>query len=648
MKLTALFLALVLIILSGCGVSTETTGGLVSFEGPSGREVSTVYADPSHPGVVFAGLTTGEIYRSDDMCGHWNLIGTTSPDVPVIAFQAPADTPKTLLALTLAGIYQAQPGYRLWTRIQSLPIGDTIGVLTYAVDQWNPSIRYLGTLQHGLYKTSDGGSTWTSLSNSQYDFSATRVVALVIDHVHPNHLYAAVNGFGVMTSPDAGLTWQRLTPEFSPSGSQVTTLALEPNGTGEITYGTETGTIARSTDGGTTWKVVRKPKDAGRIFSIASSPANGRTLLAGTESGLIISEDFGDHWSDCTGTLPHLTMFGLFSPDGTTIFAYGDATGVLRSGNQGMTWERADADLGGSTVTALASNLTGEKVYAAIGGAIVSRDRNSKEWELSGPGLPGDRITGITVEHNKPSSAFVSTSFGAYRTANGGRSWGVLSPSLPLTPALLEIHPHVPMRFFASGVPGMFASTDKGYTWAHTKPVTERYDIRSFTFMEANAAIAYAATAGDGILISTNGGIAWQRSRYGLPETGFRQITLDRTDQQTAYAWTDAGAAYRTVNQGLEWSPWGVQWRSGDSVTIIADRFTPSSVIAVVQGSKLFRSADGGGSWTAAGTVSIPGEAIAWLWNDASSRLYVAVRHRGVYVVQPGPAAQSSPTTSSR
>jgi photosystem II stability/assembly factor-like uncharacterized protein len=516
----------------------------------------------------------------------------------------------------------------------------------FAIDQWNPSLQYLATQNHGVWRSTDGGRTWVGSSSELPGLDTMAVDVILIDNSRPNHVFAAARGVGVIMSPDAGQTWRRLTPEISASGSQVTELLLGASGQNDVLYATTSGSILRSTDGGATWRMSRKPLDSGTIFSLKASPIDPKTVIAGTESGLIMSHDFGNHWFDCSGTLPHVPCSGFISSDGATMYAYGVSLGAMRSTDEGGTWTAADDGLGGSTVTNLATNETGDLVYAALGGAVAVHDPHHPGWISSGPGLPGDTIIGITVDNGNAALAVVATTFGAYRTANSGRSWSTLSHSFPLTPDILEIHPHVRMRVFASGEPGLFASMDQGKTWAHTLPVTSSFGVRSFTFMQANAAIAYAATDRHGVIITTNGGLQWEEAKYGLTDVGIRLVTLDPNDQQIAYAWADDGMAYKTANQGLEWSRCGVPWKPGDHAIVISDRFVPSSVLALLPSSRLLRSSDGGATWRQAGDAGLVGEPTAFLWNDASSTLYIAFRHRGVFRIHVKSSASSTTTSS--
>jgi hypothetical protein len=170
------------------------------------------------------------------------------------------------------GIYKSMDGGASWTPslIASL-IPDFSGVATLAVDLRNSNIVYAAfeyqsdepCSDGSLRKSVDGGLTWSSTPFKDLGISASCILALVIDPQHPANLYAAFSYGGVFKSTDAGASWSPansgLTDAQGSSSAQA--LAIDPRNS-HILY-----TVSSP---GSNWGVF-KSNDAGASWNLASS-----------------------------------------------------------------------------------------------------------------------------------------------------------------------------------------------------------------------------------------------------------------------------------------------------------------------------------------------------------------------------------------
>ncbi len=619
-------------LFSGCSSSPGTGDSWQSLGGPYARDVATVMADPSRPGIVYAALTTGEILRSANNGTTWDPLASFGRGVLPYRFLASVDTPVVFLGATDAGLFVASANRRQWKKLLLGDLPPNTGAHTVAIDPWKPSTWYAGTDGHGIYKSTDAGTTWSASNGTSTDLSVSTVVDLAIDVSRPNRVVAAVNGLGLVESPDGGTQWTRLTEEFTPTGSQIVRVLLDKN---IVVYATGSGSVQRSIDDGRSWSPTRIARETGRIFSFERSPNQPEVLLAGTSEGPLVSTDFGLTWSDVSGSLPHVSCSTAFGSEKRTgvYYAYGEAIGLQRTTDNGFNWESADQALGGSTIRLLATDEQGDRVYTVLTRSILNYDMSSGQWAPAGIGLEGDTVQALSVSTESSLSAISSTTLGVFKTTDGGRLWSPLSTRLPLIPRVLDIQPRVKMRVLASGDQGLFISTDAGETWVHSLPVADRYDVRSFTFMPTDASVVYAATGNTASVISHDGGITWEPSRYGISSRSINVITLDDQDPSIAYAWTPEGESFRSTNAGLEWNRYAPPWNPGDSVVLAVDRFMPSSAVAMVKNRQLYYTRDGGGIWSPLPGQDIHGEVTALLWNQKSEVLFAAVRHRGLFML---------------
>lgn len=171
----------------------------------------------------------------------------------------------------------------------------------------DPNTFYAGTATGGLWKTTNLGSSWVSLTDHLPSLS---VASVVVQQNNPNILYI-LTGDG-----DGGPNWGYYVKERS-SG------------------------VFKSTDGGATWKMTglnwNRP-DADRYgYKLIQSPSNSNLLLAATSNGIWRTTDGGNNWTqELTGQFTDV-VFRPGNPDQVAAIAYGSGT-LRTSANGGDTW----------------------------------------------------------------------------------------------------------------------------------------------------------------------------------------------------------------------------------------------------------------------------------------------------------------------
>ncbi len=249
------------------------------------------------------------------------------------------------------------------------------------------------------------------------------------------NLYAAGN-YGVFRSTDGGSTWT-LT-DSSLSGGSFTIAAVD-SGLLIGDYANQTG-VRRSTDGGYTWTALDSGLGTsfpGVYQTISSIVSNTKVIFAGTSSnGIYRSTDNGASWSAANSGISYGATVYCFAVSGTRVIA-GTQSGTYMSANNGETWVVNDSGMintnpyyGGSPyVTSLVSS--GAFVYAgALGSQVyMSVDSGTTWYDISGS-LPGSSQSGVglaVVDTN----LIVADDNGVFLSTNSGNSWKNLSGNLP-------------------------------------------------------------------------------------------------------------------------------------------------------------------------------------------------------------------------
>jgi photosystem II stability/assembly factor-like uncharacterized protein len=205
-----------------------------------------------------------------------------------------------------------------------------------------------------LSRTSDGGQTWSSVELGEY-YGTLSIVPLDSSGL----ILAANSATGTYRSSDYGATWSLASQ--TPVGPVLRT------SDGKL-LGARQTSILESTDNGTSWSSISPPLSS-FIYSLADGPHG--LIFAGTDNGVLRSENHGRHW------------LRLASPTGWTtplvvnstghIFAV-NVNGVIRSKDRGQTWQRLQSGMAGS-VTNLAvdpdgylnAGTSGNGIFRSIG-----------------------------------------------------------------------------------------------------------------------------------------------------------------------------------------------------------------------------------------------------------------------------------------
>lgn len=170
-----------------------------------------------------------------------------------------------------------------------------------SIDPTTPTTLY-ASMNTGVFKSTDGGATWTASSQGLGEAS---VLKLVIDPTTSTTLYAVAGSSGLFKSTDGGAHWAIVLP--GSSNVPLLSLAIDPQTTTTLYVGTNGNGILKSTDGGMTWTALTSsfPTSESRVVRVVGiDPLTPTTLYAGTNGGLFKSTDSGVTWLAMNSGLP--------------------------------------------------------------------------------------------------------------------------------------------------------------------------------------------------------------------------------------------------------------------------------------------------------------------------------------------------------
>jgi hypothetical protein len=637
-------------------VARSSIGAAAAWQplGPSniGGRVTDIVVDSVRTNTVYAGAATGGVWRSVDggrtFSSAWPT--TITPSIGALAI-----TPSGSL---YAGTGEGNPG--------------------------GGSVTFPG---NGVFRSTDGGSTWTPAGLAGSD----RIGRLAIDPTNPNRIFAAATGSlfvpggvrGLYRTTDAGATWQLVLPGGNGTTGAID-VAIDPRNPNRIfaamwdhkrqpegrTYGGVGSGLFRSTDGGTTWArvagglpaassnlgrmgVVIAPGNSNRMYAIAAdttgnfagfwTSTNGGTAWTRITNTSFLSASqstygwwFGRIWVDAVAE-QHVWVAGVqilessnaggswtrnttvhadqhafaFDPRVAGRVFVGNDGGVYRSTSNGSltgTWTKAtslginqfytvavsrqdttrvsggaqdngslrnwsgtafNAIGGGDGTTNLIDPTNQNNVYSCSQNGACTRSTDGGTTRSGFGSTVSDRrnwVTPIVFDPNNPAIMYYAGNR-VNRSTNSAASWTVISPDLTRgnggiggafgTVTTLAVA-HSDSRV-------IYAGTDDGRAWITRNTggswteITAGLPTRWITHIDidpANANIAYLSVSGyrNGdpgahVFKTTTGGTgssAWQDISAGLPDAPVNDVVLDPRNSGVLYAATDVGVFART------------------------------------------------------------------------------------------------------
>lgn len=333
-----------------------------------------------------------------------------------------------------------------WASLTSL-----LGIETLLVDPTNSANIYAGNIGRGVFKSSDGGASWTAMSQG---LAGVIPFSLATAPMYPQEVYATTQALGMLKTNNGGSAWQELGVTQSGFPWQGSPIAVDQNDPRYVYYGEScNGKICLriSNNRGTSWTQVQidLPPDktggwSSQVFAVASHPSVVKRVLMGVTyfppgfsyatvsrpyGGIYLSDDNGATW-----TLKYINdaMKGVsafaFDPVDSALFYAATDSGLYRTRDGGANW----------------SSVTTWNSSQPVAFAVTTHPTQTNEIFVS-----------ASSESGSSGALYVSQDGGATWQSRGSPN-GILlfAPTQPLA-----------TLYTSAGNNGLARSTDEGQTW---------------------------------------------------------------------------------------------------------------------------------------------------------------------------------------
>ncbi len=664
------------------GLWKSTNGGVItkSVFDKHTMSIGAVCLDQDRPDTVWVG--TGEpwtrnsvsvgtgVYKTTDGGDKWKLMGLENterisriiihpenPDIVYVAAQG-----HLWGANQERGLYKTEDGGQTWNSI--LYVDENTGCSDFDMDPSNPDILYAGMWQHrrtgwdfysggegsGLYKSEDGGDSWTEITEGLPQGEKGRI-AVRISPADANRVYTLIESdkTALYRSDDKGGSWLMMnsSPSIRERPFYFALIVPDPVDT-NLLY--KPGTyLTKSEDGGEKFGNVSFAGGAihADIHALWISRENNRFIYAGTDGGAYTSNDRGSSWQHIRN-LP-VSQFYHISVDMQKPYnVYGGlqdnyhwkgpsrAPGGIRNAH----WSQV-SDMGDG-FSVIADKEDNNIVYWQIqGGLFAQTDLTDRSMRFIAP--QEDETTG-ELRFNWDAAISVSPSsntvyVGAqylFKSSDRGETWERISPDLTTNDPLKQ-------QQAESGGLTVDNSTAENHT-----------TIKCIAESALDNELIWVGTDDGNLQVTRDGGADWLNVSGNIPglplNTWCSSVYPSRFDKGTAYATFDGHRGddmkpyvFKTTDYGNTWTDLGSDEISSYCYKILEDIVNPDLLFLGTEFG-LFISVDGGNNWAQL-KENLPNVSVMdMVIHSREHDLILGTHGRGVYIIDDiSPLRQLSP-----
>ena len=380
-----------------------------------------------------------------------------------------------------------KPPWKAGANVESSWLKRSSKVNGIAIDPGNSNRIFIGTSRY-IYKTEDSGGAWKQLISRKVTdntwthrginlFGHTRVVG--IDPIDPNKLYIGTADHGLVKSVDGGRSWKESVRGMKYKDN-VLDMVIDYNDPGTIyvingKVGFRVAGVAKSYDYGENWTQINDGLRKSMYYTILLDSENSNMLYAGGKGGVFRTENGGKKWI-FKGLKPLTVRKLVFHPQDSHVMFAATNKGLYKTVDSGDSWRRTHlTDM--NLYTLIIDPKRPDTIYAGAvqdgrrnlqGGVFKSLD-SGKRWKKV---LHARKIESMALVPTSPIVLYAvsndhqyhdeSSGEGVFRSIDGGESWESFNHGLPVLRAFnINTAPYPPYSLYlSSNGSGAYVATD--------------------------------------------------------------------------------------------------------------------------------------------------------------------------------------------
>ncbi len=512
---------------------------------------------------------------------------------------------QTLYAATSDGVYKSLDGGTTWSLSLTVPAAMDIVINPIDTSVLYASCGQLNTAPNpGLYKTTNAGASWTQLSGGlpTTNFGRTALALYAAPNFSGGYtevVYAGVGNaqtrgvHGVYRTTDGGNTWtlQSATQYASSQSWYNNTIAVHPQNpnivfvSGLDFYKSTTGgtNLTRKSEWYANFQGVIPPggEEGSPVYAhadhhaIAFHPFNPDRMFLATDGGIFETTDGGETFRGRNGGYQTTQIYNGFATslsDSNLAYAGLQDNGTLKYEGT-LAWNKVYGGDGGWCAINSQNNQIAYEEYVYLD---INRTTNGGQtWQSITNGLEtgssvANFIAPFIISPSNPNILYAGATK-VFKTTNGGDNWFATNNNTPLNsnrisamavswtnPDTLYVATGTSTATTSNGLCQVFFSSNGGATWVNRTQsgMPDRYPTDLYVDPR-DSKIAYLTYSGYGnphVYKTTNAGATWIDISNNLPDIPVQCVALDGDYPDDVYIGTDLGV-YRSVNGGA-WELW--------------------------------------------------------------------------------------------
>ena len=379
------------------------------------------------------GLLLGAVWLPAE--NAWTVVGPAGGDARALA-AFPGEPKHLLLGTTNSWLYESMDEGGSWHRLAKLGSDDGFVLDSVVVDSADPATIYVGawnnSVDGGLWISHDRGKSWTE----PVRLKGQPVHALAQAPSDSHILYAGTLE-GVFRSSDGGATWTQISPPDSHEIHEIESLAVDP-GNADTVYAGTWHLPWKTSDGGKTWRNIKQGLIVDSdVFSIIVDPEHSHTVYLSACSGIYKSENAGTLFRKIQGipTEARRTRSLMQDPEKREVVYAGTTEGLYKTVNAGKTFERmTDADVVVNAVYVDPGDSNRVLLATDRSGVLTSQDGGAT-FTPSNQGISERKVAAVLVDRDNPELLYAGVVNdkkygGVFRSSDGGAHWEQLGTGL--------------------------------------------------------------------------------------------------------------------------------------------------------------------------------------------------------------------------